>query len=547
MALAPGAWGEPRFPDWAYHARLADLVLDPSVPDGELDELPEEWAGQGYTAVLVHFDAENGHDSLIDERGFAEYARRLGRLDDACRKRGIRTVWYVNGAEVMTPKAAQDPRRPSLARAHPDWLQVDEQGRPIVFTGLSYDWVTPDMEDAWICPRSPYRDLLASRIRALVERGLDAVWVDAVFLPGVRPREIWGCFCARCEKAYQDAQGKPLPRSPADPDWPRFLAFRHRSIAEHLHALSRAARDAGIFALYETSSIDGAEATVLGNDPTWNARPDLGMAPEIEEEAPADFWRSVRFCRDVSGDVPIWVLHYAKDLPNGLWKLAAVAAHAPAYYPTVESDDEPSLRKLARAGFRRLDRMAEWTKGTAPWATAGLGYSSRLRDADPSGKTGHHGAYLRLAAKWSREHVPYRVFDLDRLDAKADLSALRTFALPEVDRLEPAAEEALRPVPVLVVGRAPANRAGGPVASDAELQDLPFRLEASETSFAEWRRSPDGRTTCVILAHARLPATVKGSGLRAGKVAVDGRAFPVRDGAFSVDCRETTTVIRWED
>ena len=113
--------------------------------------------------------------------------------------KNLHTIVYVNGLEVMTRHAFDKSCRPTgtetMATIHPDWLQTDLNGNPIVYSCQHSDWLEPDWEDAWMSPCSGYRDFFKNRIKSLAGAGVDGIYIDATFLPGYQEKSEetrWG-------------------------------------------------------------------------------------------------------------------------------------------------------------------------------------------------------------------------------------------------------------------------------------------------------------------------------------------------------------------
>jgi hypothetical protein len=157
--------------------------------------------------IGAYFDAEEFADTLAsahvdsvtcfarchhgyiyyDTRQFTE--RRHPQMDqallprqiEACHKRGIRVPIY---STIQWDHFT--------AQAHPEWLILDEEGKPIG---------TPIYEAGFyrfLCVNSPYRDFLRQHLREL----FDLVPVDGLFLDIVQERE---CSCLPCRRLMTDA------------------------------------------------------------------------------------------------------------------------------------------------------------------------------------------------------------------------------------------------------------------------------------------------------------------------------------------------------
>ncbi len=160
---------------------------------------PEEFAD---TLASAHVDSitcfGRGHHGYIyyDTGLFPE--RRHPHMDkallprqiEACHKRGIRVPIYTT---IQWDHFT--------AQAHPEWLILDGEGRPIG---------TPIYEAGFyrfLCVNSPYREFLRQHIREIFGQ----VPVDGLFLDIVQERE---CSCPYCRKRMFEAGMDPS--NPAD-------------------------------------------------------------------------------------------------------------------------------------------------------------------------------------------------------------------------------------------------------------------------------------------------------------------------------------------
>lgn len=521
------------FPDWCHGARIADLVLSFDTRDAEVDEFVSDAREDGASVILAHFEEENFYGSLVDEAGWRRMLGRAGRLLESSRRVGLRVAWYVNGLEVMTPDAARDRERPSLARSHPDWLQRRAgrggPGAPIVFTGLEYGWITPDMEDAWICPLSGYGELLRARLSELAGRGLDAVWIDACFLPGVQPEEepVWGCGCDRCRVRFARETGvsPDFPLSFADPPFQAWLAWREQLVASYLTGLAEHAWSIGVVPFYESSTLDSPDATLLANDATVLSASPIGFAPEIdapgEEESMARasekewtaYLSMLLFARDMAGEKPCWVLQYAGGPADAARELGMTLATTGNYFPVL-GDDDPKGQEFARQAFRLVRDLAPLVRASKPFAPVAVLYSSRARDLHDGARGGPYStegtrffrSYRAAVGELVRAHVPFRIVSGP---AGLDLSGVRAVVVPDglssgdVPALPPGCER---------LDAGPEGIARVPTSG------LPFSVDAPPSTAVLVRRAESGWLVSVHPLSAASPSTLRFSAPRRFRV-----------------------------
>ncbi|MCG6923728.1 MAG: beta-galactosidase trimerization domain-containing protein [Acidobacteria bacterium] len=138
----------------------------------------------------------------------------FGELAAGCRRLGMVV------AARTDPHATYD----DVQAAHPDWIAVDEEGRP------RRHWASPEM---WVtCGLGPYNfEFMTEVMREIMAR----YRVDALFVnrwDGSGP-----CYCEHCRTGFRAATGRDLPRT-ADPGDPVHRDYRQWR-EERLFALWR--------------------------------------------------------------------------------------------------------------------------------------------------------------------------------------------------------------------------------------------------------------------------------------------------------------------
>ena len=119
--------------------------------------------------------------------------------------------------------ARTDPHatRDDTARAHPDWIAVDADGRP------RRHWANPEL---WVtCALGPYNfEFMTAVHREIVSR----YDIDGIFTN--RWASQTDCYCEHCRRNFRAASGADLPRSndAADPVRRAFVAWRKARLTE---------------------------------------------------------------------------------------------------------------------------------------------------------------------------------------------------------------------------------------------------------------------------------------------------------------------------
>jgi hypothetical protein len=113
----------------------------------------------------------------------------FGELVDGCRRLGMVIVARTD------PHATYD----DVQEAHPDWIAVDEAGRP------RRHWASPEM---WVtCGLGPYNfEFMTEVTREIVSRyRVDGIFVNRWTGSGM-------CYCRHCADGFRTATGDDLPR-----------------------------------------------------------------------------------------------------------------------------------------------------------------------------------------------------------------------------------------------------------------------------------------------------------------------------------------------
>ncbi|GHV47114.1 hypothetical protein AGMMS49546_36380 [Spirochaetia bacterium] len=157
--------------------------------------------------VGVDFNAEEFAQTLADARvqlinifgkchhGYAYYPSKvgpmhpslkfdlLGSMIEALHKKGIRCPVYTT---VVWDEYA--------AAAHPEWIQIDEEGRQVgrtPFANTPTGW-------KWLCLNNEYMDYLVAQVDEILEYNPDGLWFD------INQYHVSGCCCVHCMKSMKD-------------------------------------------------------------------------------------------------------------------------------------------------------------------------------------------------------------------------------------------------------------------------------------------------------------------------------------------------------
>jgi hypothetical protein len=124
--------------------------------------------------------------------------------------------------------------------------------KPLAYYSVSWDERVADQQPEWLaedaagvrgqgtprwrtlCINGPYADMVERHLVDIASKPVDGLWLDMTIVGDGY------CYCPRCRTAFQDAHGRPLPSSPAEPGYTQFLEFRY-GVVERFYARMRAA------------------------------------------------------------------------------------------------------------------------------------------------------------------------------------------------------------------------------------------------------------------------------------------------------------------
>lgn len=105
------------------------------------------------------------------------------------RAAGYRLILYTS---VMASGMCPEFQSGQLAREHPDWLQRDPKGNPVMVYGVP-----------WLCPSTPAREYVLQRaVRLTREYQPDGILLDNNMF--YFTKEGWTCHCAACTRAFRE-------------------------------------------------------------------------------------------------------------------------------------------------------------------------------------------------------------------------------------------------------------------------------------------------------------------------------------------------------
>lgn len=507
------------FPAWTFGMRLwAFDVLTPEMSHAEIEQRLDVAQEAQANAVIFYIESEHMYRTFVDDTGFADIRLSIEHLTVQATQRGLRTLVYVNGLEVMTRGAYDGGCNPTglttMASAHPEWLQHDLTGEPIVYICQDADWLEPDWEDAWMSPYSGYRDLFKTRIGQLADAGVDGIYIDATFLPGYQADEDhlrWGSSDADFADAFFGATGLAIPDEVdfERPDFRAFLSFRHDALADYLGDLATTAWNAGLVPFWESSTNDTPESVVLGNETAVTGRQGLGFSPEIEPEGDwLAAFRMAKAARELNQERPQIYLGWPESATAARMEYAVALAHSNTYYPTADID-------VPADAFPLMDRLQTVLDRRIPYGgDLALVYSVRNKDNTYESEA-FFEAYMDMFEDLTRQHIPFRIVPLEYLTDDG-LDGVNTVILPELRGLSDAEVALLDTRRVIPVGYDPSEVVGSrdeawglrsqavtfseTVSREQITAALPFDIAAPSDTFIEYYGDRDGEARMYLFA-----------------------------------------------
>jgi hypothetical protein len=445
-ALDPAAG---RFPAWTYAMKVWPFdILYPGTSQAQIGNRLAAAVNSGANTVIIYIEEEQMYRTFVYESGFSAILEKIGYLIEQAHLRKLKVICYLNGLEVMAHGAYQNPAVPTLYRNHPEWVQKDITGKPMVWIGIASDWIKKDMEDAWASPYSGFRDLFKDRIQRLGRKGLDAVYIDQASLPGFQNLgDKWASSDAGFASAFQSRYGLSVP---ARVDWEatawrKFVYFRHQAVQDYLKDLADAARAGGIVPFFESSSNDTPDGTLLGNEPALSVLSGIAVSPEIEPEGDyRSAFRMAKFARDIRPNQPILFLGWPVSKTAARAEFAATLCQSGNYYPTADSPYPANA-------FRFLDEVRPSVLNRrVPCQEMALIYSVRNKDFS-FGNDRAFDLYQGAFDSLEENHLPFRIVPLETL-TKAALTDVGPIVLPGVESMTDAEFKLLSSHPVVLIG-----------------------------------------------------------------------------------------------
>ena len=450
-------------PAWLYGARIVTPYDYPDEQWTSWEEAVDRAVADGANVILDWSCASDDWRCLFEpqlSRDVQEIRRRAQYVHG--RYPGVKYLLYVAPLEYVTPDVDRDGdgrvdpgrERESLARQHPEWLQMGISGRRAVFYGSEPGmpfWVCESCEDVWLTPAHPeYRRLALKQAQRLATSGIDGLWLDVPFLRhsfGERWRAEWPDVGPNARRLFQEQTGFSLPEPPlvpdwSDPAWLHFVKWRYQLIREFVSEYRSAIKavNPSVELIIESSTGFNAHMTQTAASPIELPRVSTLMAHEWgPTRRPVQYYTWLSFLAgllawkhvDVAAGKPSWLLSYVEagypDTAAVARLHAATAVLAGFGYYTSGNETMSGIPDIA---FRR--ELFAWLRDhrdvlfdstLRPYANVAVVFSQQTLDFRGRGSW-ELGAYadgfLGILMLLLESHIPFEVLteqdlDLERL------------------------------------------------------------------------------------------------------------------------------------
>ncbi|NOX18347.1 MAG: T9SS type A sorting domain-containing protein [Chlorobi bacterium] len=507
LMVSSAIFAQNDYPDWAcemkvwpfdvlypFDTAFAGINGEEKTSDADIRGKLDAAVNAGANVVIFYIDDEQSYETFVDENGFSQTLSRIQFLVGEAHNRNLKVVCYLNGLETISVGATTNQALPSLARNYPDWLQIDVTGEKMVwYTTEETEWIPENSEDAWASPLSPWRDFFKQRLISLANAGLDGVYIDATFLPGVDAFGIkWASSDPYFKDEFQDSYGLSIPSSVDwnSETWRKFVFFRHEVIRDYLGEMAEVARANGMTPFFESSSCDFKNGTFLANDVPFTISGDIACSPEIEPEG--DFraaFRMSKSTRDANQDFPMWFLGWPETAERAQREFSITLCHSGNYYPTADAD-------FPANAFSFMDLLREpILSKRVPFQNAVLIYPMRSKDYSFESESAF-GAYDGAFNELIRKHIPFRILPLETMTAD-DLTDVDVAVLAGAESISDEEFNLLKNKNVALVGENGTKDEWGTALSQPRqfpnavdfaslAPNLPFDIQAPATSFIEF-------------------------------------------------------------
>ncbi|RLE58834.1 MAG: hypothetical protein DRJ35_07095, partial [Thermoprotei archaeon] len=338
-------------------------------------------------ANTITFFARDAWGRAFYNSRFLPKIAKLGERDllkeimDGAKRKGIRVVVMVGHTT-----------NPVLYGKHPDWAQVDREGRVISMDTEPQFVRREKMTWPLMCLNSPFLEVVKREIEEVVKYGVDAVFLDSF---RYMPDADRACFCERCRRKFREEMGYELPREEDIENDAYRRSFEWRinvnvnSIGEIKKALKSLRKNALL--IYNNHPLAWrGRANTIAEKSTEYVDVYFAECSEVDYQPPGFIAEMVKLTRALTGK-PVWAsrnsFHTAltsqtttplairmgirEAFAGGGWPLFLVFASTFAN----GVDHRP-----VREAFNEVAKLEEYMQDAEPLPYVGIVWSNRSRD-----------------------------------------------------------------------------------------------------------------------------------------------------------------------
>ncbi|RLD10949.1 MAG: hypothetical protein DRI44_04760 [Chlamydiae bacterium] len=549
--LSSVSFCETNYPQWSLEMKVwpfdilypfqtgfATLNGTTATSDTQIQNKLDAVVTKGANTVIFYIDDEQTYETFVDETGFIQTTNRIQFLVNQAHNRNLKVVCYLNGLEVIAVGAKDDSSMTTLARNYPNWLQVDVEGDSMVWmTDTQKEWIPPKSEDAWASPLSPWKNMFTNRLTSLAATGLDGVYIDATFLPGVDFDGVkWASTDLLFDAAFSNKFGLQSPENVDwnSETWRKWIFFRHEVIRDYLGNLADTARSLGMVPFFESSSCDLANGTFLANDVAFTISGGIACSPEIEPEG--DFkaaFRMSKFTRDANQKFPFWFLGWPNTATKARREFSVTLCHSGNYYPSAEA-----VPHYPTNSFNFMDQIrSKILNRRVPKQSTVLIYPMRSKDYSYESESSFE-SYIDAFAVLAENHIDFRILPLNSMTSN-DLENIDNIVLAGAECISDSEYNLMKNKTVSLVGtngnknewgntRTTPLNFSNVVNIDSITPKLPFTINAPTKTYIEYYTDPTDTNHFYIFAYNDQLSgniTIENDTLMSGKVyEIDGSA-----------------------
>lgn len=403
-----------------YKSFLIDFQFTDIDPDtmkrADAERLAEQTAEMGADSLMVY---------AVTNTGFALYKSQfapkfknlsdnfLGDFLEACRKRDMKTVLYYSLCWQRI-----------LDVDHPDWAELDEQGKPKTSDTARYGFMGKINH---LCLNTPFRDLALKQVKEIAERFTFDSWFIDIF----DIFDMSGCYNPACLKVWKDRSGEDLPRPLTPEILPYYLDFKvdtHRSVYRAIKEQLKAATGRDV-PITHNDQLDYVDDTYLFHESNPRGVDYYETTVSAKSYRARARGRELQMCPHLNND---YLDYVNAPLTKLRWQMATITSHNASVMwgqqANVDGTIDAATVRLAKEAYKVADRLIPKVKGTVPYAEVAV-LSSERSELLTEGR-GYDDFYA--ACKLLIDlHWPYDVVTADPLVADG-LARFRLLIVPDV-------------------------------------------------------------------------------------------------------------------